>query len=104
MPIRALVACPWKRLKKKPRAIGAGLTRLQNKIYLVDYVHIGRNHAFSSFSFLIFYFVSLVQYQPVESGGVNEDVPSGVIVGDESVTFGLIEKFNSSSHFKKIIK
>jgi hypothetical protein len=32
---------------------------------------------------------------------MNEDVPSGLIVGNESITFGFVEKFNCTSHCNK---
>ena len=73
----------------------------QNKIFLSGYLYISGNQSFTTFGLLIFYFVPLVQLQPAQSGCVYEDVPSGGIVGNESITFGLIEKFNCSSHLKK---
>ena len=43
--------------------------------------------SFSSFFFNIFYFVTFVKGFAIKSGYVYENVFSGVIIGDESVTF-----------------
>jgi len=68
---------------------------------LSEQAHIGSYHSFAPVGFLVFYFVSLIELQPVQCGYVDEDVLPGGVVGNEPVSFGFIEEFNCSSHEKK---
>jgi len=64
-------------------------------------VDVGCDHTFAALSFLIFYFVSLIELYTIQGSGMNENIPSGIVVGDESIAFGFVEKFNCTSHCKK---
>lgn len=63
---------------------------------------VGCDHTFAALSFLVFYFVPLIELYSIQSSGMNENILSGIVVCDESIAFGFVEKFNCTSHCKKI--
>lgn len=76
----------------------SGLFNNQNKIFLADDLHLSCNHPFSTFFFLVFYFVSFLQIKAFKGRDMNKDVLSRLVVGNEPITFGLIIKFYCTGH------
>lgn len=68
---------------------------------IVQDTNLRRDHTFPSFLLFILNFIPFIERFSIEPSDVNKYVFSGVTVGDESVTFGLVKKFYCSFHSNK---